>query len=267
MPMISSLANPHVKRIRRLQKDKRFRTHEQAFVVEGTRMIQELSADPDRLETLYYTQDWLANPGHNAILKEAELSGGLVTYEVMAAMSATETPPGVLASTSMNPLPLPSQPTLVLIVDAVTTPGNLGTMLRSAGAAAVDAVLLAPGCVDAYNPKVVRGAMGAHFRVPVRHLSWHKIVDYCESVVIWLSEANGENNYAEMEWRRPCALIVSNEARGAGTEALLAANGTVYIPMAKATESLNAATAAAVILFEAFRQRDFAKSEKKEERY
>jgi len=92
-------------------------------------------------------------------------------------------------------------------------------------------------------------------------------VDYCESVVIWLSEANGENNYAEMEWRRPCALIVGNEARGAGTKALLAANGTVYIPMARATESLNAATAASVILFEAFRQRDFAKSGRNKARY
>ena len=257
MSMISSLANPQVKRVRRLQKDKRFRSHEQVFVVEGTRMIQELIANLDRPQTIYYTQDWLADSKHDALLREAGLSGELVCNEVMAAMSATETPPGVLASASMNALPLTSQPSLVLIVDGVKTPGNLGAMLRTAGAAGVDAVLLAPGCVDVYNPKVVRGAMGAHFKLPIRHLSWQEIVDYCESVVIWLSDATGDNNYAEIDWCQPSALIVGNEARGAGVKAHQAANGTTFIPMAKATESLNAATATAVILFEVFRQRGF----------
>ena len=256
--MISSLANAQVKRVRRLQKDKRFRNLEQSFVIEGARMIQELSANPNRTKTLYYTADWLADSQHKAIQSEAHLRGELVTNEVMASMSSTETAPGILAVVAMKPLPMPSQPTLVLVLDAVTTPGNLGTMLRTAGASAVDAVLLAPGCVDVYNPKVVRGAMGAHFRVPIRHFDWQEIVDYCKPVDIWLTEADGRNNYAETDWRQPCALIVGNEARGAGVEARQAAFGSVAIPMAKDTESLNAATAAAVILFEAFRQRGFS---------
>ena len=255
--MISSVANPQVKRVRRLQISKRFRGNEQVFVVEGTRMIQEFATGAIRPETLYVTQDWLANTAHKAILEEANLSGDLVTGEVMEAMSSTETAPGVLATVPMSLLPLPPEPMLVLILDALTTPGNLGTILRTAGAAPVDAVLLAPGCVDVYNPKVVRGAMGAHFRLPFRNFEWHEIVDYCQSAEIWLSEAEGNSVYTEVEWRRPAALIVGNEARGAGGEARRAAQGSLYIPMARATESLNAATAAAVILFEAARQREF----------
>lgn len=267
MPMISSLANAQVKHIRRLQTNKRFRYREQAFVIEGTRLLVELIDDPSRAKTIYYTQDWQADPNHQAILEEANLRGQLVTNEVMAEMSATETAPGVLASTSMNQLPLPAQPTLLLILDEITTPGNLGTMLRTAGASAVDAVLLAPGCVDIYNPKVVRGAMGAHFRLPLRHCNWQEINEYCDSVAVWLSETNGTIRYTDIAWRQPSALIVGNEARGAGKEAHQAAQGTTAIPMADATESLNAATAAAVILFEAFRQRGFSEGADDEIRF
>ena len=256
--MISSLANPQVKRIRRLQKDKNFRYREQAFIVEGTRMIVELSAGSGRPQSVYCTEDWLANPSQKAILEEANLSSELVTNEVLAAMSDTETASGVLAVVSMNPLPLPSQPTWVLILDALTTPGNMGTILRTAGAAAVDAILLAPGCVDVYNPKVVRGAMGAHFRLPIHHLDWDEIVGYCTPLAIWLSEAGEGIIYTEVDWQQASALIIGNEARGAGREAHRAARGSVFIPMAKATESLNAATASAVLMFEAFRQRGFS---------
>jgi TrmH family RNA methyltransferase len=256
--MISSLTNHQVKRIRRLQKDKRFRYREQAFVVEGTRLIQELADNPDRQKIMYYTQDWLADAAHQAFFFEASLVGELVTNEVMASMSDTETAPGVLAVTSMNPTPLPAHPSMILILDAISTPGNLGTMLRTAAAAGVDAVLLAPNCVDPYNPKVVRGAMGAHFRLPIQNLEWREIIGYCKSLNIWVAEASDGNLYTEVAWRNPSALIIGNEARGAGNKALKAAQGSVFIPMAKGTESLNAATAAAVILFEAFRQRDFS---------
>lgn len=255
--MISSLANPQVKRVRRLQTSKRFRSQEQIFIIEGTRMIQELAAGAAWPEALYCTRDWLSDPVHERILAEANLSSTLVTNEVMAAMSSTETAPGILAAVPMNPRPLPEEPELILILDALTNPGNLGSVLRTAGAAPVDAVLLAPGCVDIYNPKVVRGAMGAHFRLPFRSLTWQEIKDYCRSTAVWLSMAAGDLVYTDVSWRQPSALIIGNEAQGAGVEAQKAAQGSVYIPMARATESLNAATAAAVILFEAARQRKF----------
>jgi TrmH family RNA methyltransferase len=195
-----------------------------------------------------------------SLFDETNAGREMVTDEVMAAMSSTETAPGILATVPMDPLPLPETSGLVLILDALTTPGNMGTMLRTAGAAPVNAVLLAPGCVDVYNPKVVRAAMGAHFRLPFSMLGWPEIVAYCGQNTIWLSEAGADNIYTEVEWRRPSALIIGNEARGASNEARHAAQGSISIPMARATESLNAAAAAAVILFEAARQRGFPKS-------
>jgi TrmH family RNA methyltransferase len=158
----------------------------------------------------------------------------------------------------MIPIPLPTQPSLVLILDAISTPGNLGTMMRTAGAAGIDSVLLAPGCVDAYNPKVIRGAMGAHFRLPIHHLDWEEIANYCQSLDIWVAETANGIIYTEVPWRQPSAIIIGNEAWGAGIEAHSVAKGSIIIPMAGGTESLNAATASAVLLFEAFRQRGFS---------
>jgi len=256
--MISSFANAQVKRIRRLQKDKRYRYREQAFVVEGTRLIQELGSDSGRPKSVFYTEDWLDNAEHESVFTTLNLAGELVSNEVMAVMSDTETASGVLAVTSMDPIPLPDQPTMVLILDAITTPGNLGTMMRTAAAAGINAVLLAPGCVDAYNPKVVRGAMGAHFRLPIHHLDWEEITGYCKLLNIWVAETANGIVYTEVAWQQPSAVIIGNEAWGAGIEAHNIAKGSIYIPMAGGTESLNAATASAVLLFEAFRQRDFS---------
>ena len=256
--MISSFDNAQVKRIRRLQKDKRYRYREQAFVVEGTRLIQELAANSKRPKSIFYTEDWLADAEHEAFFKTVNLAGELVTNEVMAVMSDTETASGILAVTSMIPIPLPTQPSLVLILDAISTPGNLGTMMRTAGAAGIDSVLLAPGCVDAYNPKVIRGAMGAHFRLPIHHLDWEEIASYCQSLDIWVAETANGIIYTEVPWRQPSAIIIGNEAWGAGIEAHSVAKGSIIIPMAGGTESLNAATASAVLLFEAFRQRGFS---------
>ncbi len=223
-------------------------------------MIQELASGAAKSETIYFTEAWLANPDHESLLDETSMSRESVTDEVMAAMSSTETAPGVLATVPMDPLPLPETSELVLILDALTTPGNMGTMLRTAGAAPVGAVLLAPGCVDVYNSKVIRAAMGAHFRLPFSDLDWPEIVAYCSQNTIWLSEAWADNVYTELDWRQPSALIIGNEARGASNEARHAAQGSISIPMARATESLNASAAAAVILFEAARQRDFPRS-------
>ena len=134
-------------------------------------------------------------------------------------------------------------------------PGNLGTILRSAEAAGVGQVLLAPGTVDAYNPKVVRGAMGAHFRLPLESLDWPAIAERVAGRAVWLADAAGEIAYDQVDWTAPSALIVGGEAAGAGQRAAELATGRVCIPMTGGAESLNAAMAATVILFEAARQR------------
>lgn len=253
--MITSTSNSKVKYVRRLQTDRRFRERERAFVVEGTRWMTELLPLAYPPQLVLYTNAWHNKQEHTLILQQLNGEAQAVSESVMAAMSATETPPGVLAVLSMQPRPLPPEPTFLLVLDRVRTPGNLGTMLRTAAAAGADGVLLGPGCVDAYNPKVLRGGMGAHLRLPVRHMNWQEIRARTEDLAVWVAAADGSVPYTDVNWRRPSALIIGSEAVGAGELAEATADGRVYIPMYAATESLNAAMAAGVILFEAARQR------------
>lgn len=171
--MITSPSNDKVKMVRRLQTERRIRAQEQAFVVEGDRWLAELVHYQLPPRHLFFTPEWQVS--HTEILAQlaqfTHLPGLLVNEAVMAAMSDTITPPGVLAVVPMPQLPLPAQPSLLLILDAINNPGNLGTMLRTAVAAGVDGVLLTPGSVDATNPKVVRGSMGALLRLPVHALT------------------------------------------------------------------------------------------------
>lgn len=253
--MITSPSNSKVKRVRRLQTDRKYREREGAFVIEGTRWLDEVVQSAQAPEFVFYTEAWREKPDHNQILQQVSGSTQIVSEEVMAAMSDTETPAGILAVLPLQPLPLPPMPSLLLILDRVRDPGNLGTMLRTAAAAGADGVLLSPGTVDAYNPKVVRAGMGAHLRLPVMQLTWTEIEQLTSDMAVWVAATDGIDPYSEVNWRRPSALIVGSEAHGAGQEAEQVADGSVYIPMHRATESLNAAMAAGVILFEAARQR------------
>lgn len=253
--MITSTANSKVKYVRRLLADRRFREREQVFVIEGTRWLDELIQTGHQPELIFVTEAWLVDEGNDERLRGFAPSVQQVSDQVMKHVSDTETPPGVLAVTPMRPRPLPEVPTLLLILDRLANPGNLGTILRTAAAAGADGVLLAPGCVDAYNPKVVRGAMGAHLRLALSTASWPEIEAQTGHMNRWLAAAGGDTSYDAVDWRQPSALIIGSEAAGAGRAAQSLATGRVSIPMYRATESLNAAVAAGVILFEAVRQR------------
>lgn len=258
--MITSLSNAKVKYVRRLQTDRRFRNRENQYVVEGTRWLTELVTMARPAEMLFVTERWLETAVHAQILQQLTHLGQsiplLVSKEVMQAMSDTTTPAGVLAVLPMKPRPLPATPSLLLILDEINTPGNLGTMLRTAGAAGADGVLLGPGCVDLYNPKVVRGSMGAHLRLPVHSQTWPEIAETVRGMQVWLATVEAKMAYTAVNWQQPSALIIGSEAAGAGTEARRIASGSITIPMHAATESLNAAMAAGIILFEAARQRN-----------
>lgn len=253
LTMISSLSNTKVKRVRRLQTERRFRRRERQYVIEGMRWIMDAIDRHVPLVELYVTAVFQSQ--HTALLEQLSITPTLVSDEVMAAMSDVPSPPGVLAIVDIAPLPLPHHPSFLLVLDAITTPGNLGTMLRTAAAAGADGVLLAPGCVDAYNPKVLRGSMGAHFRLPVQTLSWDEIEDVVTKTAVWLATIDGDVKYTAVDWQSPSTLIIGNEANGAGKAARQLATGELTIPMHAATESLNAAMAAGIMLFEAARQR------------
>ena len=199
------------------------------------------------------------NGRHIASLQEA-------TERAIAGASETQHPQGVVAAFPFLEWDVPTagESALVLICDSVQDPGNLGTIMRAAEAAGVSALVLTPLCVDLYNPKVVRAAMGAHFRLPTfPDVTWAGVPATLHSMGVpvervYGTDAAGETPYDRADWTGPAGLIVSNEAHGMSAEArgfAERAGGLISIPMKGDTESLNAAIAAAIVLFEAARQR------------
>jgi TrmH family RNA methyltransferase len=254
MVTITSVQNERVKYVRSLARRKT-RQREGRFVVEGTRLVSEMVGAGIAPVLVLWTEAWAASPEALPLLPAlAEAGDGawIVSDSVFAACTGVQSPQGVLAVAPF--VQLRKRSGLILILDGLRDPGNLGTVLRSAEAAGVGKVLLAPGCVDLYNPKVVRGAMGAHFRLPAIHLDWLAIAEQVSGRALWLADAAGEMAYDVVDWTMPSALVVGGEAAGPGRQASGLARGRVRIPMADGTESLNAAMAATVILFEAARQ-------------
>jgi TrmH family RNA methyltransferase len=256
--MITSLTNPKIKRVRALQTQRRAREQEQLFVVEGVRLAEEAVRAQIAPQLVLHT-DHLDARGRATLDQLARLGASVevVSPQVMAAISDTQTPPGLLA---VLPLPSafrlpPSSLSFALLLDRLSDPGNLGTLLRTAAAAGVPAVFLAPGTVDAYNPKVVRAAMGAHFHLPLVEVGWDELPDLLSGLEVWLAEARQGEAYDRVDWRKPCALVIGSEAEGPSEVARQLTPRRVHIPMPGPAESLNAAVAAGVILFEIARQR------------
>ncbi len=249
--MITSTANEKVKYVRSLYH-RRSRQRERRFIVEGGRLIEEALRAGVVPALVFYTEN--ARP---LLEKMPDSTAGIwsVSADVMRTISDTVTPQGILAVVPFVELAPPSQPGLILVVDGVRQPGNLGTILRAAEAAGVGWAIVAPGTVDIYNPKVVRGAMGAHFRLPISALSWPQLKKALEGRPVFLASPRAEKMYHQIDWTGPTALIVGGEAEGAGREAERLADERIAIPMQGGAESLNVAMAATVILFEAARQR------------
>jgi TrmH family RNA methyltransferase len=156
----------------------------------------------------------------------------------------------------------PGVPGMILVLDAIQDPGNMGTLLRSAEAVGVAEVLGTIGTVDAYSPKVVRAAMGAHMRLALtQDLSWDAISERVALVDhVYAADAEASMPYFAADWRQPSALIIGNEAHGLSDDARTLARSSIGIPMHGRAESLNAAVAGSVILFEALRQRTRGRS-------
>lgn len=257
--MITSPTNEKVKFARTLARKKE-RTAASKFMLEGTRLIQEaVRAGLHPALVFYERAAFQSDPRLRTLIVGWERERREVyevNAQVMKALSDTETPQGIAAVFPLPALTPPPYPALILIIDRVRDPGNLGTMLRTAWAANVGTVLLAPETADAYNPKVVRAAMGAHFYVPIVSVSWDEIVERTANVSrIYLSDAGSNTIYTHADWTPPVALIVGGEAEGAGPEAHKLATATLSIPMPGSAESLNAAVASGILLFEAVRPR------------
>ena len=177
-----------------------------------------------------------------------------VTDAELASAADTESPQGVLAIAPVPERTLegmqPSERTLLLVLDALQDPGNVGTILRTAAALGVDATLALPGTVDLWNAKVVRSAMGAHFHHPTLSCTWDELDTFRRQhgLALWAADAAGDAVEAIPTPAR-LALVVGNEGGGLGAEAHTRADRLVALPISAAVESLNVAVATGILLY------------------
>jgi TrmH family RNA methyltransferase len=254
--MLTSTKNPRIQKIRRLQSSARTRRKESLFVVEGVRLVEEALVAGWQPALVIFTEDITAR-GRQTVDRFQALGTEalMVAPHVMEAASDTKTPQGILAVLPTAEWELPVQPTFLLIPDRVRDPGNLGTLLRTALAAGVEAVILPPGGVDAFSPKVVRAGMGAHFKLPIIAMDWETIGQRLAGLSFFLADSGGGAAHFEARFESPLALIIGGEASGAGDQARKLATRRVHIPMPGKAESLNAAVAGSILMFEVLRQR------------
>jgi RNA methyltransferase, TrmH family len=257
--MIVSPANSHVKHIRSLAADRKDRRRERLFVLEGVRLVADALASGAECRVALYAPEQLAttSAGQHLLARlEHVPSAYPATAAVVAAACDTVQAQGVVMVAEW-PSITAKMPGLVLVLEEVQDPGNLGTLLRSAEAVGVAQVVCTQGTVDVYSPKVVRAAMGAHFRLAIEQdLGWEAVGERLAFVDhVYAAEATATMPYYAADWRQPSALILGNEARGLSETALAYAEKLIHIPMAGGAESLNVAVAGSIILFESLRQR------------
>lgn len=257
--MITSRKNPKIQRIRELQSRRKARAEEKAFVLEGVRLIEEAMHAGASPELVLFSQ---GSDRAEALVDLARKMGAEIEEtetSLLAWASDTQSPQGILAVFPIRPMAIPKMMDFVLILDAISDPGNLGTILRTAAAAGVQLVLLSPETTDPYAPKVVRAGMGAHFHLPVHSMEWEQIAaafqQNANPLQIFCSDVMAGKSCWEVDLRMPLALVIGNEATGASKEAQTMSHERIHIPMPGKIESLNASIAASILIFEVNRQR------------
>lgn len=262
--MITSNQNSKIKLVRALLGRAKERREAGAFVIEGVRLVEEAVKGDWRFESVLYDET-LSERGKLQVeglrLKGVDVEE--VSPSVMKSLSDTESPQGILAILQFSQSPILRQAqdsvsnhlNFILIPDQIRDPGNLGTLLRSAAASGVQAVLIPPETTDAFAPKVLRSGMGAHFRLPIQEMSWDEIEKVVAPMQVYVAEMDGQPCW-ETDLTKPIALIVGSEAEGASESARKLANGKISIPMKGGAESLNAGAAGSILMFEVMRQRD-----------
>lgn len=243
--------------VRSLLGRSRERRQSGAMVVEGVRLLEEALAADWKFQFALYSQV-LSERGWTLLhhLKEKGVEIEEVSEQLLTSTSDTKNPQGLLAVLEQKRLPIPMRPTFALILDEIRDPGNVGSLLRSASAAGVQAVILTPGSADPFSPKVVRAGMGAHFRLPIQNMSWDEILSQLPDLKFVLTEMEAPLPCWQADLRQAVAIIIGGEAEGASAAARHICTERIHIPMAAGSESLNAAAAGAIILFEVKRQRD-----------
>ena len=262
--MITSTSSSQVKHVISLLSKARERKKNKEYVVEGVRMVSEVPAD--LLVKIYMSERFHSNNPeyvHELVKKQGISSDSIeiVADNVFDRMSQTQTPQGIMAVVRMKDSSISDMLTdnpLLILVENLQDPGNLGTILRTAEGAGVTGILMDRECVDIYNPKTIRSTMGSIYRMPflivddavgfVKGLKARKICTYA-------AHLHGVHSYREEDYTKGTAFLIGNEGNGLTDAMAEAAECLIRIPMEGKVESLNAAIASAVLMYEAHGQR------------
>lgn len=256
--MITSTSNAQVKRLLQLQKKSKARNEEKVFLVEGIRMFQEVPKD--RVEKVYISESFYNKKKSEISFEDYRFE--ILTDTVFQYVSDTKTPQGILCVVKQKEYDVEKLLAVknphFMVLDNLQDPGNLGTIVRTAEGAGVDAVFMSKDTVDIYNPKVIRSTMGSIYRMPVVYVD--DLIALLETfqtkgIQSYAAHLGGKNCYDQENYQSGTAILIGNEGNGLRDEVSNAADVWVKIPMLGQVESLNAAIAASLMMFEVARQR------------
>jgi TrmH family RNA methyltransferase len=253
--LITSRDNPLYKRLKKLAESARVRRETRTTLLDGEHLLEAYLDAGGKPLTLLHGASCPPDVLRKLTVRCEGAKIAALSDSLFAELSPVDSPTGMLAEVAwLNPALRGGAP-LVLLLEDIQDPGNLGSLLRSAAAAGATLAVLSKGCHDAWSPKALRGGQGAQFVLPM--LLRAELAQWIQSqnVPVWALALGGEQTLFDLDLAQPAAILVGNEGAGLSEEVLQLARARVHIPMPGKVESLNAAAAAAVALFEAVRQR------------
>ena len=256
MERITSAQNPKIKNLVLLQEKSKARREQGLFVVEGRRELEHCLEAGYKVRTLFVCPEIAGGAAVSMIPSAIEITEQL--YRKVAYRESTE---GVIAEVEtrerrLEDLDLPQNP-LIVVLESVEKPGNLGAVLRSADAAGADAVIICDPLTDLYNPNLIRASIGAVFTVPTVAASTEEVIPWLQArhIQILTAQLQDSSLYYDCDMRRGTALVMGTESTGLTDRWRQAASAHIRIPMLGRLDSLNVSVSAAILLFEAVRQR------------
>jgi TrmH family RNA methyltransferase len=261
--MITSISNAQVKQVCAYVQKAKERRKDGIFVVEGRKMFEE--APVKQIEKVYVTQSFCDKHINDDIAAKLKQTGyELVSEEVFAKMSDTKTPQGVLCLVKWPQYTLKDllahKDGVFVVLEDLQDPGNLGTIVRTGEGAGIAGVIMTKETVDIFNPKTIRATMGSVYRVPFVYVE-----DIAEAIAalkaagisVYAAHLKGQQYYDSFDYKTGSAFLIGNEGNGLKESTADLADTYVKIPMAGQVESLNAAIATTLFMYEAARQRGF----------
>ncbi|MFW6678245.1 TrmH family RNA methyltransferase [Lacrimispora sp. AGF001] len=257
--MITSSANGKVKQVMNLIKKAKARNESGLFVAEGLRIFKEIPRE--QIDSIFVSESFLKEEERKHLIDGMKYE--VLTDEVFQVMSDTKTPQGILALVKQHAYTLEDLtrvpgPAFLMILENIQDPGNLGTIIRAGEGAGITGVLMNSTTADIYNPKVIRSTMGSVFRVPFAYtddLAASILQLKNKGIKLYAAHLNGRNNYEKEDYTVDTGFLIGNEANGLMEDTAGLADAYIKIPMMGSVESLNAAVAASVLMFETARQR------------